>query len=82
MAKTIRTVANKQYASRHVQIYAKRPKADVAIPYSSKAEAVLIPKHLTRMPAVAIVRWYYSGTTRSCELQNSQRTDYFKMKYD
>jgi len=82
MAKTIRKVTKKQYASRPMQIYVKKPKADVAISYPSKAEAVLIPKHLTMIPAVAIVTWYYSGMTRSCEVQNSQRTYYFKMKYD
>jgi len=40
-------------------VIARRPKADVAIPYPSKAEAVPAPKRLTMMPTVSIVTGYY-----------------------
>jgi len=40
-------------------VIARRPKADVAIPYPSKVEAVPAPKRLTMMPTVSIVTGYY-----------------------
>jgi len=39
-------------------VIARRPKADVAIPYPSKVEAVPAPKRLTIMPTVSIVMGY------------------------
>ena len=36
-------------------VIARRPKADVAISYRVKVEAVLAPKRLTMMPTVSIV---------------------------
>jgi hypothetical protein len=39
-------------------VIARRPKADVAISYPSKAEAVPVPKRLTMMPTVSIVMGY------------------------
>jgi hypothetical protein len=39
-------------------VIARRPKADVAISYPSKVEAVPVPKRLTMMPTVSIVTGY------------------------
>jgi len=39
-------------------VIARRPKADVAIPYPSKVEPVPVPKRLTMMPTVSIVTGY------------------------
>ena len=36
-------------------VIARRPKADVAISYPSKVEAVPAPKGLTMMPTVSII---------------------------
>ncbi len=36
-------------------VIARRSRADVAISYSSKVEAVPVPKHLTMTPTVSIV---------------------------
>jgi hypothetical protein len=46
-------------------VIARRPKADVAIPYPSKAEAVPAPKRLTMMPTVSIVTGYYLEKKKS-----------------
>jgi len=40
-------------------VIARRPKADVAISYASKVEAVPAPKRPTMMPTVSIVTGYY-----------------------
>jgi hypothetical protein len=40
-------------------VIARRPKADAAISYPSKAEAIPPAKRLTMMPTVSIVMGYY-----------------------
>jgi len=44
-------------------VIARRPRADVAISYPSKVEAVPPPKRLTMMPTVSIVTEYYNPST-------------------
>ena len=56
-------------------VIARRPKADVAIPYPSKVEAVPAPKRLTMMPTVSIVTGYYGHLAQSSFAERLRQWD-------